>query len=320
MHAASVVLLTWTIIGAACFFPSLSATALAVALAFLVAFVGLPHGAADHLFAKPRLERLCGSLWAVVFLVSYLAVAAAVVAGWFFFPAVTAVGFFLMSAWHFGQEEPRLAIGPRVVQPLLRFARGGLVIWIPMVAHTADVVRTLGVIMPGEDESSVLIVMPWLRLFSFMMIAVASLGWGLELVCAAHASGRRRRGLMLDVAVVGSLVVLFTVTSPLVSFPVFFCGWHSIRGLRRLRRERSETWPQLVYGLAGMTVASLALIATAAWLLFQADSMDDTLVRTTFIGLSSLAVPHLVLHGFAPRLDVMARRRLPPGLLLGGAR
>lgn len=319
MHAASVVLLTWTIIGAACFFPSFSTTALAVALAFLVAFVGLPHGAADHLFARPRLERLCGASWAVVFLASYLTVAAAVIAGWFLAPVATAVGFFLMSGWHFGQEEPRLAIGPRGLRPLLRFARGGLVIWIPVVAHTADVIRTLTIIMPRENGASVVTAMPWLRLLSVMMIAVASLGWTLELVRAVGAAGRLRRGLMLDAAVVGSFAVLFTVASPLVSFQVFFCGWHSVRGLRRLRRERSETWPQLICGLAGMTVASLALIVTTAWFLFQTASMDHTLLRTTFIGLSSLAVPHLVLHGVAPLLDVLGRRRLQPGLVLEGA-
>ena len=68
-----------------------------------------------------------------------------------------------------------------------------------------------------------------------------------------------------------------------------------------------------------MTVASIALITATAWLLFREPRIDDTLLRATFIGLSGLAVPHLVLHGVAPLIDAMGRRRQPPGLQLGGA-
>ena len=319
MHAASVVLLTWAIIGAACFFPSAGGAVLAATLAVLVAGVGLPHGAADHLFARPRLEPLCGAAWAAVFLAAYLAVAAGVVAGWFGAPAATIVVFFLASAWHFGQEEPDLAIGPRRLRPLFRFARGGLVIWLPLVVHTADVSRILAVVTPGEAGRGVDEAVFGLKGFSWAMLAVASLGWVLEVLKAGRAGGRLRRVLLTDSAVVASFAVLFAIASPLVGFLAFFCGWHSVRGLRRLRRERGETWARLGRSLAPMTVASIALITATAWLLFREPRIDDTLLRATFIGLSGLAVPHLVLHGVAPLIDAMGRRRQQPGLQLGGA-
>jgi hypothetical protein len=52
MHAASVILLSWAIIGAAFFFSQATAGVTAGVLAALVAMVGLPHGAADHRFAR----------------------------------------------------------------------------------------------------------------------------------------------------------------------------------------------------------------------------------------------------------------------------
>ena len=88
MHAAPVILLCWAMIGAACFFSQAMAGVTAGVLAVLVALIGLPHGAADHRFARPRLEPVLGMAWLPVFLAGYLGVAVLVVCGWFVAPAV----------------------------------------------------------------------------------------------------------------------------------------------------------------------------------------------------------------------------------------
>jgi Brp/Blh family beta-carotene 15,15'-monooxygenase len=115
--------------------------------------------------------------------------------------------------------------------------------------------------------------------------------------------------LLADNALVASLVVLFAVTSPLVSFPVYFCGWHSARGLERLRRELGESWPELVRSLAPLTVGAIALVGLVAWLVLGGAGWNGTLIRATFVGLSAVAVPHLLLHGVAPLCEASARRR-----------
>jgi Brp/Blh family beta-carotene 15,15'-monooxygenase len=115
--------------------------------------------------------------------------------------------------------------------------------------------------------------------------------------------------LLADNALVASLVVLFAVASPLVSFPVYFCGWHSARGLQRLRRELGESWPELAKSLAPLTVGAIALVGLAAWLVLGGAGWNGTLIRATFVGLSAVAVPHLLLHGVAPLCHAPARRR-----------
>ena len=155
MHAASVILLSWAIIGAAFFFSQATAGITAGVMAALVALIGLPHGAADHRFARPRLEPVLGMTWLPVFLVGYLAVAVLVVCGWFVAPTATVVAFFLASAWHFGQEEPRLPVGPRGMRKVFRFARGGLVIWTPLVFHAGDVATILGLAAPGGSGPAI---------------------------------------------------------------------------------------------------------------------------------------------------------------------
>ena len=311
MHAASVILLCWAMIGAACFFSQSTAGVTAGVLASLVALIGLPHGAADHRFARPRLEPVLGMAWLPVFLGGYLAVAVLVVCGWFVAPAATVVAFFLASAWHFGHEEPRFPVGPRGLRPLFRFARGGLVIWTPLVFQARDVATILGLTAPGGSGPAIQQAISLLTACSWIMLPLAAAAWTLQGLAACKSTGRRRRVLLADNALVASLVVLFAVASPLVSFPVYFCGWHSARGLERLRRELGESWPELVRSLAPLTVGAIALIGLAAWLVLGGASWNATLIRSTFVGLSAVAVPHLLLHGVAPLYNAFVRRRTP---------
>jgi Brp/Blh family beta-carotene 15,15'-monooxygenase len=311
MHAASVISLSWAIIGAAFFFSQAAAGVTAGVLFVLVALIGLPHGAADHRFARPRLEPVLGMMWLPVFLAGYLTVAVLVVCGWFVAPAATVVAFFLASAWHFGHEEPRLPVGPRGLRPLFRFARGGLVIWTPLVFQARDVATILGLTAPGGSGPAIQQAISLLTACSWIMLPLAAAAWTLQGLAACKSTGRRRRVLLADNALVASLVVLFAVASPLVSFPVYFCGWHSARGLERLRRELGESWPELVRSLAPLTVGAIALIGLAAWLVLGGASWNATLIRSTFVGLSAVAVPHLLLHGVAPLYNAFVRRRTP---------
>ena len=309
MHAASVILLSWAIIGAAFFFSQATAGITAGVLAALVALIGLPHGAADHRFARPRLEPVLGMTWLPVFLAGYLAVAVLVVCGWFLAPTATVVAFFLASAWHFGQEEPRLPVGPRGMRKVFQFARGGLVIWTPLVFHAGDVATILGLAAPGGSGPAIQQAISLLTACSWIMLPVAAAAWVLQGLAASKSTGRRRRVLLADNALVASLVVLFAVTSPLVSFPVYFCGWHSARGLERLRRELGESWPELVRSLAPLTVGAIALVGLAAWLVLGGAGWNGTLIRATFVGLSAVAMPHLLLHGVAPLCEASVRQR-----------
>ena len=322
MHAASVIVLCWAMIGAACFFSQAMVGVTAGVLAVLVAVIGLPHGAADHRFARPRLEPVLGMAWLPVFLVGYVAIAVLVVCGWFVAPAATVVVFFLASAWHFGQEEPRFPVGPRGLRAVFRFARGGLVIWTPLVFHAEDVAAVLGLVAPGGSGPAIQHATSLLTACSWIMLSLAAAAWTLQGLAATARTGQRRRVLLADTALVASLVVLFAVASPLVSFPVYFCGWHSARGLERLRRELGESWPELARSLAPLTVGAIAVVGLAAWLVLGGADWNGTLIRATFVGLSAVAVPHLLLHGVAPLCEPSDRRRtqslpMKPRMTLG---
>jgi hypothetical protein len=58
-----------------------------------------------------------------------------------------------------------------------------------------------------------------------------------------------------------------------------------------------------------LTVGSIALIGMAAWLVLGGAGWNGTLIRATFVGLSAVAVPHLLLHGVAPLCEASVRQR-----------
>ena len=322
MHAASITLLAWAMIGAACFFPASSAIPVGSVLALLVAVVGLPHGAADHRFAGPRLEPLLGPAWLGVFLAGYLVIAGAVVLGWFLAPAATILVFFLASAWHFGQEEPDLTPGQRgakLLRQAFRMARGGLVIWVPVALQTDEVVRILSLTAPRGFALEIQWAVDALKVCSWVMLALAGVAWGWQALLAIASEGRRRRILLLDTFMVASLVLLFAWVNPVVGFLIYFCGWHSARGLRRLRRELGESWRQLAASLAPLTALAIGLVALTTCLVLRAPNWNDTLIRATFVGLSAVALPHLVLHGAGPVIDQMSRNRSARMVELRGA-
>lgn len=296
MHAASLIMLSWAMIGAACVVSPASTGLVAGVLAILVAVIGLPHGAADHRFARPRLEPIFGPAWMAAFLSGYLLIAAVVVFGWLLAPAATVVIFFLASAWHFGQEEPSFAVGPRSLRAVFLFARGGLVIWVPTVFQPAEVLRILSIAAPPAFAADIRQAAIAVGIFAWPLLIVAAVGWVWQCCRACSATGRTRRVLLIDNCLTASLAAVFATASPLVSFLIYFCGWHSVRGLHRLRREHGESWSQLAVSLAPMTLAAIVLIAMASGAALRAPTLGETLIRATFVGLSAMAIPHILLH------------------------
>jgi O-antigen/teichoic acid export membrane protein len=157
------------------------------------------------------------------------------------------------------------------------------------------------------------------RVVAAGVLGVAAVGWSLEVRAALCRRGRTRQALLADVLLVASLVALLAVANPLVGFLVYFCGWHSVRGLKRLRRELGESWIRLAVSLAPMTVGAVVLISLATLTVLRTTSWDETLIRATFVGLSAVAVPHLVVHGVAPLLDALGDRRAARSLRFGSA-
>jgi hypothetical protein len=97
-------------------------------------------------------------------------------------------------------------------------------------------------------------------------------------------------------------IAIAILTPILISFTIYFCAWHSWQGLQRLRRDESLPIGDFLRCVAPLSVAAISGVVSAGWCMqggaaesFFAGQSSSPL-RSVFIGLSAIAVPHLFLH------------------------
>jgi len=258
-----------------------------ISVALLVAFVGIPHGGLDHLVGRSLLRPHFGIYWPVVFFSLYLTLMAIVLAGWLVIPIMTALIFFILSAWHFGEEES----GSIAYRLLL----GGMVIWVPSIARQEEVQAIIDSLTPWTTSLDLAFLQP----FGLLFFPSLALWIGFLL---------RKKEWLTAVRLFAFLAV-FVFVPVLISFVLYFCFWHSIRELSRLARyaNPSDAWHGLGKVLIRSAPLSIStLVVSIMWLVWVHPiyGLSTSLLQWTFIGLSMLAIPHLLLHEIANRLGI----------------
>lgn len=284
-----------------------------------ICMIGVPHGGLDHWKGRRWLQPVFGGLWAPVFFSGYLLVGCVVVAGWIWFPVLTVLGFFAVSAWHFGREdqdfrqpnasEPGSDIGESgslalgLQHHLAAIALGGIAIWVPAIARPAEMQQILSVLIPENiPDASVAIV----RVTTLASAVLVPCGIWFGLRQWRHP---KRRAVIAATAATGLVAAVVPI---LCSFTIYFCGWHSIRGLQRLRREEGLGWNELAWRAAPLSLGAVVLMIAIAVSVDQphltlaglSSNQQEIGLKMLFVGLSAIAVPHLFLHELCEVDDV----------------
>ncbi len=243
---------------------------LLVILAVLVAVVGLPHGALDPLVArKAGLWRNPSGL--ACFLGAYLLLAAIAGLLWAWAPKFSLAAFLAYSFWHFsGDWRDWLSRG-------WRLCAGASVICAPSLLYPELVAEYFSV-LTGEEASALVRVLQWL--------AIPALA---GTIFSAARCIRTRPAVAAELAV---LAVSAFALPPLIFFLLYFCSLHSPRHL-------IDTVQGLNPATATATAAGLTLLTVGLGALFfvlsPSAQIDQRLLQITFIGLSVLTVPHMIL-------------------------
>eukprot|EP00960_Hanusia_phi_P048908 759246-Hanusia_phi.AAC.1 len=103
-------------------------------LVISLSFLGVPHGATDHLVGDKIFKHSFPNTWLCVFVVVYLAMMGMVIASWFLAPVASLAAFLFLSVIHWGLGDTESDLVPLTLQPLegfhshlasKRFASGG---------------------------------------------------------------------------------------------------------------------------------------------------------------------------------------------------
>ena len=254
----------------------------------VVAALGIPHGAVDHLVVESiggRHERRSRR----TFVRNYVLAMAGVGLIWLVAPPLALVGFLLLSVHHFGQSDLAYLRLPGPIQPVLQLSRGLLLVGLPLVAHVstvAPIVDRLG----GGDPTS----WPWLADNRAVWCAV--LVGQHVLVGAAASRGVDRTTVARETVTVVVLTGLFLAADPLIGFAVYFGLWHSLAhllvlaGLLGTEPHPVRSVARLAAPLTAVSLAALALVAGGSALVGR----TDLLIPIVFVFVSMLTLPHMV--------------------------
>ncbi len=317
LHSASLTAVSLAL-AIGCLFGLTLDPALVILAGFVgILFIGLPHGGLDHRVGTRLLQRWGWPAPLSLFITLYLLLSAAVLAGWYLWPGLTVMLFFLLSAWHFGLEEDD-APPANPWQSFARFSQGAMIIWVPCLFQAMAVTSLLQTTMPSHHAGlAETVVMLWGHSWPIWAIGllILLLDWPpqtaptqqLPLKTTTNQQQAAANHTTLPPAPITRLQVtrscrvlafglLFAVADPLLAFTVYFCGWHSVRGLRQLYRTSGQTTLGFLRDLLPISLAAISLFLLGFGFYSNQLSWWDSMIRVSFIGLSAVAIPHLLLH------------------------
>lgn len=254
----------------------------------VIALLGIPHGAVDHLVVEAIDGRRPGSRRR--FVARYVLAMAGVGLVWLTIPGVALAAFLVASVHHFGQSDLaylRLAVRPQLV---LQWSRGLLIVGLPIVAHlttVAPVIRRLG----GGDPST----WPWLAEWWWLWCAILV---GQHVVVSAAITPRSgdRAVVVQETVTVATLTLVLLLADPLIGFAVYFGLWHSLSHLLALAEllgtgpSREHSLVRLTAPLSVVSIVGFALVAGAA----AVAGYIDLVLPLAVVFVAMLTAPHMV--------------------------
>lgn len=260
----------------------------------LVLLLGLPHGAADMLRAGRPGRGAGGSL---AFVAGYLALAAAVVAGWIAWPGLALAAFLAVSILHFAATDREAeAADPSPLGWAAALARGSAPVvglaWI----HPGEVTGLFALLIPGTEAAEAALRMRRAVAAPLPLVAAVLVVDALAELGRARARAAPRRAFR---ALTGPALLLTALPPPLVGFAIYFCGWHApvhtAAVLRRLRAAGVGRPVGRLLRAVAVPWATTVVLGATAWLALPAGAAAENALRVVFVGLAALTLPHALL-------------------------
>ncbi|MFN3450835.1 MAG: Brp/Blh family beta-carotene 15,15'-dioxygenase [Sphingorhabdus sp.] len=244
--------------------------------AVAIVLAGIPHGTLDVEIAAAHFGQK-GAAGKSKIIASYLACAAFMILLWLQLPELALISFLLISIVHFSRDWRS------GVDPFLAMMVGWALVALPALA-SPDAVAAIFAALTGSQNGAVIAA----------LLGAASVPAALGSLVFAYWAFRHN-----DTQ--SALEVLACITAalflpPLVAFAIFFCGLHSPRHMADALRETGALSP-VKKAVIIAAVFALSLGLGVLMFLYQGEVATDMgIIRSAFILISTLTVPHFVLE------------------------
>jgi beta-carotene 15,15'-dioxygenase len=261
-------------------FAGMNSVQMTMIAALFIVIVGVPHGTLDVEIASVRFGKSNAS-GKIAILAGYLTCAAGMALCWMVVPAIALSLFLIISIVHFGLDWRGGA------DPFLAMMVGWALIALPALSHPREV-SDIFAILTGSPTGA--------TISALLACAAAPAALG-SLVFAFWAFKNNERQNAVDVIACMAAAIFLP---PLVAFAIFFCGLHSPRHMAEALRESAG----ISSAKKGAIIAAVFLLSLAIGVLLflgQNDlQVESGVIRTAFMLISILTVPHFVLEHYRP--------------------
>ncbi len=236
-------------------------------------FLGIPHGAVDHLLVKEKQKQNIS----LVFVMSYLSKASVFLLVWLFVPNLALLFFLIYSAWHFGEAD-MYEWQFKKKRPLNNWIWGILLLGILLLGHLPETNQILGNMkvntIPLTNKVSMAITM------ALVIIAMLWAYW------------ERRLAMFIS-----ATILLFCVQLPLItSFGIYFIGQHSLNGWTHIKKGLHLSNKQIFVKALPFNLGAFILFGLLLYYFdsFTLKSSLDEWMKTFFIFISCISFPHVI--------------------------
>lgn len=253
----------------------------------LMATVGIPHGATDHLLHNYKRKGEIRQEVPLHFTLRYLGLMSLYALLWFLLPVPALILFLLISAYHFGETQWVTAVSeaPLALKRSLYLAWGAALLGTLFYVYPEQTIFYLSYFVPHSILKNSIAQLPWL-------IGISTFAW--LLIGWRYAALRDWGRQLLDAVI---LLALIMGSDLLVAFLVFFGLWHSldaighqVKGLRAVKPNISwRDFARYAFPLSIVSLLGIALLLSA-WF-YWGDNLS--LVTLFFIAVSVLTLPHI---------------------------
>jgi Brp/Blh family beta-carotene 15,15'-monooxygenase len=202
----------------------LVSSSLVIALVLIV-FIGIPHGANDHLLFFNLINKSVdkNNKKSILFFASYIGLIILYVCCWYIFPTFSLGLFILISIYHFGQSNLYISpINSKFVKLISIFLSGSFVLLTPIFAHietALPVIQSLSknpdILKISEDLGNKLAISAGILMIIHWVI----------LMLSKHINFKNGLQEILNVLL---LFGLFYYSPLWIGFAIYFTLWHAI--------------------------------------------------------------------------------------------
>ena len=253
---------------------------------FLIATVGVSHGALDNLKGIKLLKKYKVKNIAVFYSI-YTLISLFIIMFWTLFPSITLFLFLIMASYHFGKEDNVKFYSfeklPNIkLKFIFLFFKGSLVISAPLL------------LQPEET----------FQIFKILNVNIYNINSNLIIFCVVFSLvSNFFMNQYWSYALMDSLSILFLnlIFSPLIAFTIYFCFLHSIRHALSLVHEMNKKdfkkgFIIFLKKMMPLTILTSGVFLLSFILLNNYFSMQSSILKVIFIGLASLTFPHILLE------------------------